>query len=55
VIFRRPQPARPPAAHSSPMTDQQLLELAARNEAKRLEAIAFLGRRWLLHPVNRIR
>jgi hypothetical protein len=55
VIFRRPKPASTPTAPAAPMTDQQLLELAARNEAKRLEAIAFLGRRWLLHPVNRIR
>lgn len=55
MIFRRPQPTRLPGAPAAPMSDQQLLELAARNEAKRLEAIAFLGRRWLLHPVNRIR
>lgn len=48
-----PSPAHKPTV--PPTTDEQLRLLEAANEKKRQEAIAFLGRRWLLHPVNRIR
>jgi hypothetical protein len=36
------------------VTDEQLRALAQRNEEKRLAAIRMLGRRWLLHPANRV-
>jgi hypothetical protein len=42
----------PPA--SGPVTEEQLRALAQRNEEKRLAAIRMLGRRWLLHPANRV-
>ena len=46
------KPPAPPA--TGPVTDEQLRALAQRNEEKRLAAIRMLGRRWLLHPANRV-
>lgn len=37
------------------MTDNQLAELQAINEAKRMAAIEKMGEKWLLHPANKVK
>jgi hypothetical protein len=44
----------PAPTASGPVTEEQLRAIAQRNEEKRLAAIRALGRRWLLHPANRV-